>query len=187
MAALAGVGGPESCRFVTGLCGMPYFDVDPDLALARFETAMAFDADGRIARSRAWVTGYAAPLYVDRGDGRTALATVRAGISTSHSEGDHGILTSSFEYAGVALSMLGFHEPASLLYATVDTPVAAPLPLPEKGWQAVVRRHGRALTLAALGPGAIERRRDHTRAMSVADVVAFALVELDTILAGSDV
>ncbi len=135
--------GPEIRSNITGLCAMPYFESDPDIAIARFEEALAFGVESGLPHVNAWAAAYVAPLYADRGDARAAFETTRDGMRHSHDDGDLGILVSTVEFTGVALAILGRHELAAVLFAAVDAGTVSYYPIPPPGWQARVRTRGR--------------------------------------------
>ena len=132
---------------------------------------MAFDADGRLARSGAWVDRATPPRCTSTGATAAPRRQRRAGISTSHGRRQRDPGPRSFEYAAVALSMLGSTS-RHPFYAAVDAP-----------WW---RRSHAQVGLAARTRRAASPSRPSAptpssaivtwpRAMNVADIVAFTL------------
>jgi predicted ATPase/class 3 adenylate cyclase len=183
--AISGVCGPEMGNWVAGLCGMAYFESDPGRAIKQFEDTITLNAsvtDGNASVHLEFVLGYLAVLYADQRKERAALRTARQGVEVSRDLSDLMALATTLEYVGVTLSILGYHEPASLLYAVNDAGIVAFFRTGTTGWRNAVRNRGRALTLAALGPQAMDHHRASVAAMTVPDVTSFALAEIDAIL-----
>jgi hypothetical protein len=147
------------------------------------ERSLAVDAEIGVSSARAWTACFLAFLYADRGDADRALAAARSGILNNHQFGDLSVVNFTLEWTAVVLSILGQHEPAATLYAIVDGGALGTDNSGPSGWQTDGRMRGRNLTLEVLGPDAIDEQRPRVATMTVADVVAFALTEIDAILA----
>jgi hypothetical protein len=164
---------------------MAYADHDPRRAIALFEEAIAVEA-GVGAYVSSWASAYLALLHAEDGNPSLCLSTARAGIVAVSEETNLVMLVQSVDYAGVALSLLGLHEPAAALYGIVDSGVVGSVTLTQLGWLADARSRGRALTRDALGPEAIGRHAEHFAGMNISDVVAHAVGALDGLLAELD-
>ena len=119
-----------------------------------------------------------AGLAARRGDWRTALQAAVDSAEQRLELGDHVLLSTSLNWAGVALCALGSCEPAAVLFGKSDTMTERRAP----AWEREMVAATHAALLETLGEQHLATLAERGAALDIADAVAYLRAEADQAL-----
>jgi hypothetical protein len=157
--------------------------------LVQADPERSLDALSRAAGSdepiHAWALMFLVVLTARHRGEQEALMMARRAVLAAFELGLPPMLAQTLVFVASALAQFGYYEPAAVLFEAVDAAVIGEFMLPDAGWQRDLSLAARAAVASALGPDRAEACRLQARGMTVAAVVDYAVMELDSIAATS--